>query len=81
MSIFFSLERRHVGFEILTAMAMKSFVFWDTTPCSPLKVNCRFRGTCRLHLRREEQAKQETIMKKVAGKLCLLLAKPSKKPA
>jgi hypothetical protein len=24
--------------------------FWDTTPCSPLKVNRRFRGPCRLHL-------------------------------
>jgi hypothetical protein len=24
-------------------------VFWDITPCNPLKVNERFRGTCRLH--------------------------------
>jgi hypothetical protein len=28
----------HVGFEVLTAVVMKSFVFWDKTPCSPLKV-------------------------------------------
>jgi hypothetical protein len=29
---------------------MKSTVFWDITQCSPLKVNRRFGGTCRLHL-------------------------------
>jgi hypothetical protein len=28
---------------------MKSSIFWDITPCSPLKVNWRFGGTCRLH--------------------------------
>jgi hypothetical protein len=31
-------------------MALKSTIFWDITPCSPLKVNRRFGGTCRLHL-------------------------------
>jgi hypothetical protein len=25
-------------------------VFWYITPCSPLKINRRFGGTCRLHL-------------------------------
>jgi hypothetical protein len=39
-----------VGFEFLTAVVMKSSIFWDITPCSPLKVNWRFGGTCRLHL-------------------------------
>jgi hypothetical protein len=29
---------------------LKSFTFWDITPCSPSKVNRRFGGTCRLHL-------------------------------
>jgi hypothetical protein len=29
---------------------MKSSIFWDITPYSPLKVNQRFGGTCRLHL-------------------------------
>jgi hypothetical protein len=33
------------GFEVLTAAIMKISVFWDITPCSPLKVNRRFRGT------------------------------------
>jgi hypothetical protein len=29
---------------------MKSSIFWDLTPCSPLKVNIGFGETCRLHL-------------------------------
>jgi hypothetical protein len=35
--------------KILTAMVMKSSIFWDITPCSPLKVNRHFGGTYRLH--------------------------------
>jgi hypothetical protein len=35
---------KSVRFEILTAMVMNSSIFWDITPCSPLKVNRRFRG-------------------------------------
>jgi hypothetical protein len=27
-----------VGFEVPTAVVMKSSILWDTTPCSPLKV-------------------------------------------
>jgi hypothetical protein len=36
----------------------KSYIFWDITPCSPLKFNRRFRETCRLHLQgpRKNQA-------------------------
>jgi hypothetical protein len=39
-----------VGFEVLTAVVMKSTIFWNITPCSPLSVNRRFGGTYRLHL-------------------------------
>jgi hypothetical protein len=28
-----------MGFEVLTAVVMNSFVFWDATPSSPVKVN------------------------------------------
>jgi hypothetical protein len=38
----------YVGFEVLTTVIMKSSVFWDKMPCSPMKVN-RFGGTYRLH--------------------------------
>jgi hypothetical protein len=36
---------KFVGFEVLTAVVMKSFIFWDIAPCNPLKVNGRFGGT------------------------------------
>jgi hypothetical protein len=32
-------ELNSVGFEVLTAVVMKSTVFWDIMQCSPLKVN------------------------------------------
>jgi hypothetical protein len=35
----------NVGFEVLTAVAMKTVIFWNITECSPLKVNRRFGGT------------------------------------
>jgi hypothetical protein len=35
---------------MITFIALKSSVFWDIMPCSPLKVNQRFRGICSLHL-------------------------------
>jgi hypothetical protein len=38
-----------VGYEVLTAMVLKSSIFWDITPCSPWKFKLRFGGTCRLH--------------------------------
>jgi hypothetical protein len=34
-----------VGFEVLTEVVMKSTIFWDITPCSPLNINRRFGGT------------------------------------
>jgi hypothetical protein len=39
----------NVGFEVLTAVIMKSTDFCDITPCSPLKVNRLFGGTYRRH--------------------------------
>jgi hypothetical protein len=45
-----SRDTDYERFEALTAVNMKSSIFWDITACSPLKVNWRFGGTCRLHL-------------------------------
>jgi hypothetical protein len=39
----------YVGFEVLTAVVMKSTIFCDIMPCSSLKANWHFRGTYRLH--------------------------------
>jgi hypothetical protein len=39
-----------VGFHVLTAVTIKSAIFWAVTPCSPLEIHRHFRGTCLLHL-------------------------------
>jgi hypothetical protein len=39
-----------LGFEVLTAVVMKSTILGDMTPCNPLSVNWRFGGTYRLHI-------------------------------
>jgi hypothetical protein len=46
---------------VLTAVVMKSSVFWDITLCSPLKVNRCFVGIYCLHLqgRRVRQARKQ----------------------
>jgi hypothetical protein len=53
-----------VGFEVFTAVVMKSIIFWDMTPCSLLSVNRRFGGTYRLHL----QGRRNKFGKKPASK-------------
>jgi hypothetical protein len=40
----------YLGFEVLTAVVMKSTIFWDITACSPLKANRRYGGIYCLHL-------------------------------
>jgi hypothetical protein len=35
-----------IGFDALTAVIVKSSVFWYVMPCSPLRVNRCIRGTC-----------------------------------
>jgi hypothetical protein len=47
-------DEKDVGFDVLTAVAMKSSGFWDITPCSLLKISQRFGETCRLQLQVEE---------------------------
>jgi hypothetical protein len=65
---------RNVGFEVFTAVVMKSIIFWDMTPCSPFSCTRRFGGTYRLHLQgrrivqqTSEQAggKQDTFLQNV----------------
>jgi hypothetical protein len=68
------LQKAFVGCEILTAVVMKSSIFWDITPCSPLKVNWRFGGTCRLHLQGQRISKARNKRERWwQAKLCLLL--------
>jgi hypothetical protein len=60
-----SLKSSSVGFvrsEFLTAVVMKSYIFWDITSCGPLKINRCFGGTCRLNLH-DRRIRQEKIGK------------------
>jgi hypothetical protein len=43
-------EFRFVGFEVIRAMIMKSSIFCDTTPCSPLKFKVDFQQTTRRYI-------------------------------
>jgi hypothetical protein len=64
----FAKEYEYVlGFEVLTAVVIKSSIFWDITPCSLLKVNRRFGGIYRLHL-------QDRRLRWQAEWLCWFLA-------
>jgi hypothetical protein len=68
----------HVGFEVFTAVVMKSIIFWDMTPCSLLSFNRCFGGTYRLHLqglrsRFSKSASKQLATYLLAGLLNLLL--------
>jgi hypothetical protein len=71
---------KRVGYEVVTSVVMKSTVFWDITPCSPLNVNRRFGGTYRLHFhgRRIIRARNQCESKWQApsvGPACHLLSR------
>jgi hypothetical protein len=55
----------NVSSEILTAVVMKRSIFWDITPCSPLKVNRSYEGTCHLDVQVEEWTKEATSVKQL----------------
>jgi hypothetical protein len=44
-------------------MVMKTSVFWDIMPCSPLTVARRFAGTCRHQLQGHRISQEETSLK------------------
>jgi hypothetical protein len=45
------MKMHYVWIEVLTAVVLKSSVFWDIMPSSPFKVNRRFGGTYHLHFK------------------------------
>jgi hypothetical protein len=58
----FKTRHKSAGLEVLTADVL-SHTYRDTTPCSPLKDNRCFGGTCRLHLQgiRISQARNQSV--------------------
>jgi hypothetical protein len=65
-----------VGFEVLTAVVMKSSIFWDITPCSTLNVNRRFGETYRLHFQGRKISRASTVTCYHAGFLLGLFFDP-----
>jgi hypothetical protein len=47
--------------EDLTAVVMKTIIFWDITPCSSLSVNRCFGGTYRPHLQSRKNKLNKTL--------------------
>jgi hypothetical protein len=60
----FAHEYESVGFEVLTAVVMKSTILWHITPCSPLSVNRFFGRIYRLHV----QGRKNKLSKKPVWK-------------
>jgi hypothetical protein len=58
----FETKTSCVGFEVFTAVVMKSTIFWDVTPCCLLSCNRRFGGTYRLHLQGQAGGKLATCL-------------------
>jgi hypothetical protein len=46
---------------------MKSTIFWDITPCSPLKVKRRFGGIYRLHFLMKAGGKDSQFYEQIDG--------------
>jgi hypothetical protein len=62
-------KKKYIWSEVITAMIMKIFLFWDTKSCSPLNINLRFRGTCLLlQASRVSQAKANMIQSQTASR-------------
>jgi hypothetical protein len=57
------------GFEVLTAVIMKSPIFWDITPCMPLKVNRLSEEYVTSIFKIEGKAMPETNMQQEASKV------------
>jgi hypothetical protein len=57
-----------VGFEVFTAVVLKSIIFWDMTPFSPLSFNRRFGGTYRSHLQGQRNRFGKPASKQMASR-------------
>jgi hypothetical protein len=57
-----------VGFEVLTAVVIKTAILWDIAPCSPY-MNRRFGGMYHIHLPGRKSAAQETSESRWLGRM------------
>jgi hypothetical protein len=66
-TIILTIRYCSVGFEVLTEVAIKSYIFCDITPCSPFKVHGRFEGT------RPSIFKVKQCVKQAVNRACFVL--------
>jgi hypothetical protein len=69
------MKGKHVGFEVFTAVVLKSNIFWDMTQCSPSSFNRRFGGTFRLHLQGRRNRFSKPASKQVASTNVVIMVK------
>jgi hypothetical protein len=69
-----------VDFEVLTALVMNSSILWNMTVRSPLRIDRRFGGTCRLHLqgRRISQERNQVASRALSKDYTVLHPKRQK---
>jgi hypothetical protein len=62
-----------VGSEVFTAAIMKTSIFWDITPCSPLNVNPMFRSKIspQCLVPKNKPSKKKNSVKQVASRVLL----------
>jgi hypothetical protein len=66
-------RRCFIEFLVLRAVVTNNSIFWNITPCSSLKVNRSFIGTCRFHLH-GRRISQAGIQYEASRKHCWYLA-------
>jgi hypothetical protein len=64
----YKLIKKYEGFEVLTAVVMKSSIFWDITPYIPLKSTDISEEHFVSILRIEEGSKKETSVKQIESR-------------
>jgi hypothetical protein len=67
---FCKIHFKIVGFEALTSVVMKNAIFWDITPCSPVKSSRCFGGKCCLHLQSRRLNQTNPRMKMGSKQSC-----------
>jgi hypothetical protein len=70
LKVLYQILKSSVGFEVLIAVVVKSTIFWDMTPCSPLIVSVSEEYIASI-FRVKEYTKQEASLKAGGMQSCL----------
>jgi hypothetical protein len=73
---------KNIGFEIYTPVITKSSIFWDVTPCSPLKIDVSEEHVCifRVETQRETGSKQPIENQPTFGRIMSPPSSPFSRP-